>query len=734
MKKIILNIGGMSCSGCSRGLEKYLNRQEGIKNASVNLVLAEALIEYDNSITKKDIENFIKEAGFESLGEHKEIDEKKMARKALNGLLISIIPVILIMYITMHHMLHLPSIPYINIDHPIVYSLVLFILSLVFLIYGFDIFKSGLKNMFHKTPNMDTLVLIGVVASYTYSVYCMIKVLLGDTNYIENLYFESSVMIIYFLKLGRYIDGRSKEKTKEAIKELVQMTPNYATLKDKNRERKVTIDEIKKGDILIAKPGEKIAVDGIIVEGEAYLEESFITGESKPIKKKAKDEVIAGSLSIDGYLEYKALKIGKDSTISSIVRLVIEAANTKMPMARLADTVSSYFVSIIIVIAIIVFFINLILGSYLGDAINSFVTVLVIACPCSLGLATPLAIVVSEGLCAKEGVLVRNSKTLEAIYETDTIVFDKTGTLTYGNLKIAKIFNYSDYDNDEIIRLVASIEDKVNHPIARTFANYINENNLTLLDTSEIKSIAGMGISGKIFDNSIYIGSEKLLDKLKIISDKTKDEKELRDDNNTFMYVIENKKIIALIGIKDVVRENAKSAIDKLKYLGKNVIMLTGDNLEVAQNISNSLGIEEFYASKMPNEKNSYIKELMNSNKSVMMIGDGINDAPSLATSSVGVSMGGATDIALNSADVILLHDNLEKIVTLIEISKRTIRNIKQNLFWAFFYNICMIPIAAGLLKPFGIVINPMLASLAMTLSSLTVVFNALRLKSYRKK
>lgn len=734
MKKIILNIGGMSCSGCSRGLEKYLNKQKGIKNASVNLVLAEALIEYDNSISKSEIENFIKEAGFESLGEHKEIDEKKIARNARRGLLISLIPVILIMYITMHHMLHLPAIPYINIDYPIIYSLTLFFLSLAFLIYGFDIFKSGLKNMIHKTPNMDTLVLIGVVASYAYSVYCMIMVLLGNRYYIESLYFESSVMIIYFIKLGRYIDGRSKEKTKEAIKELVQMTPNYANLKDENGERKVTIDEIKKGDILIARPGEKIAVDGIIVEGEAYLEESFITGESKPIKKKCKDKLIAGSLNIDGYLEYEALKIGKDSTISSIVRLVIEAANTKMPIARLADTVSLYFVPIIIVIASLTFLTNLIFGNYFEEAINSFVTVLVIACPCSLGLATPLAIVVSEGLCAKQGLLVRNSKTLEAIYKVDTIVFDKTGTLTYGNLRIAKIFNYSDYDDDEIIRLVASFESKVNHPIGRAFKNYADEKKLALLDTSGIKNMAGMGISGKIFDNTFYIGNEKLLDKLKITSYKTVDEEELRNNHNTFMYVIENKKIIALIGIKDIVRKNALITIDKLKYLGKEIIMLTGDNLEVAQAVSESLRIEKFCASKMPNEKTSYIKELMNSNKNVMMIGDGINDAPSLATSNVGISMGGATDVALNSADVILLDDDLEKIVTLIEISKRTIRNIKQNLFWAFFYNICMIPIATGLLKPFGVMINPMLASFAMTLSSLTVVFNALRLKRYEKK
>ncbi len=734
MKKIILNIGGMSCSGCSRGLEKYLSRQKGIQSVNVNLVLAEALIEYDESITKKDIEKYIKEAGFESLGEHKEIDEKNEAIKTRRGLLISLIPVILIMYITMHHMLSLPPIPYININYPIIYSLVLFILSLIFLVYGFDIFKSGLKNILHKTPNMDTLVLIGVMASYTYSVYCMVMILLGNISYIESLYFESSVMIIYFIKLGRYIDGRSKEKTKEAIKELVQMTPDYATLKDKKNERKVTIDEIKKGDILIAKPGEKIAVDGVIIEGEAYLEESFITGESKPIKKKSDDKVIAGSVSLDGYIEYKALKIGKDSTISSIVRLVIEAANTKMPIARIADIVSSYFVTIIIIIALITFFVNLILGVNLEEAINSFVTVLVIACPCSLGLATPLAIVVSEGLCAKEGLLVRNSKTLESICKTDTIVFDKTGTLTYGNLRIAKVFNYSDYDNDEIIRLVASLEDKINHPIARTFVNYANEKKLILSDTGDIKNITGMGITGKISDKKFYIGNEKLLDKLKVTSDKITDEKELRNDDNTFMYVIENKKVIALIGIKDVVRENAKNTVDELKRLGKEIVMLTGDNFEVAKSVSNSLGIEKFYASKMPSEKTSFIKELMNNNKNVMMIGDGINDAPSLAISNVGVSMGGATDIALNSADVILLHDNLEKIVTLIGISKRTIRNIKQNLFWAFFYNICMLPIAMGLLKPFGIVINPMLASLAMTISSLTVVLNALRLKYYNKK
>ncbi len=415
MKKINLSIDGMTCSACSNGLEKYLNKQEGILNASVNLVMANATIEYDEKVLNQEkIEEFVKEAGFKSLGEFKEIKiEEKNKNEKIKFIIFSFLAIIL-MYISMGHMINLPAIPFLNPHtNTTNYMISLLILTICFLIYGFDILKNGYKNLIHKTPNMDTLVTIGVMASLLYSIYNMYIVFTGNHTKVMNLYFESSAIVIYFIKLGRYIDGISKDKTKEAIQKLVKITPNTAVVKIDGVEKTVTLDEIHKGDTIIAKAGEKIAVDGEIISGKAHLDESFITGESKPVSKEIGSKVIAGSMNYDGYIEYKAEKIGKESTISEIVRLVIEASNTKAPIAKIADKVSGYFVPSVIAIAIITFFVYILIGQGFETAITSFVTVLVVACPCSLGLATPLAIVVSEGLCASNGILVKKSEILE---------------------------------------------------------------------------------------------------------------------------------------------------------------------------------------------------------------------------------------------------------------------------------------------------------------------------------
>lgn len=735
MKKIILSIDGMTCSACSQGLEKYLNKQEGIVKASVNLVLAQALIEYDDNIDILTLENYIKEAGFISLGIYNPTKENKKDNRKIFLLIYGVLALI-VLYISMSHMIGLPSIEYIDMmKNPTNYSIALFILTIPFLIYGKDIFISGIKNVIHKTPNMDTLVSLGVFSSFLYSLFSITMILTNNnpTTYVESLYFESCAIIIYFIKLGRFIDGRSKEKTKEALKELVQITPTIAHLKKDKEEVEVTIDEVNKGDILIAKPGMKIAVDGIVVSGETHLDEAFITGESVPTKKSVNDKVVAGSINLDGYIEYKAEKIGKNSTISEIVRLVVEATNTKAPIQRYADQVSGIFVPSIILIAIITFITYLLLGNTLSVSLTTFVTVLVVACPCALGLATPLAIVVSEGLCAKNGILVKTSETLENAHKVDTIVFDKTGTLTYGNLKISKIYNFSDYKENELIEKVASLEAKTTHPIAKAFSTYASENKISPQEVTSFNNIAGIGLEGIVENKKIYVGNSKIFNKLKITNKYTKEEKELATSGNSIIFVIEEKKVIGLIGVKDIVRDNAKMTISKLKKLGKNIIMLTGDNEETANIIAKSIGINTVIAEVLPKEKTKVIKDLIKNNYNVMMVGDGINDAPSLATASIGVSINGGTDIAADSSDVILMNDNLEKILSLIDISKKTIRNIKQNLFWAFFYNVCMIPIAIGLFSKFGIKMNPMLAGFAMTISSLTVIFNALRLKRWKE-
>lgn len=728
MQKVILSIGGMSCSACSSGLEKYLNNQNGIINASVNLVLSNALIEYEDGITIDDLNQFIKEAGFSSLGIYNENTENEKNKGFITLILFSVLS-ILVLYISMSHMIHLPVIPFLHmINHPINYSICLFILTLPYLFYGFDIFKNGYKNLIHKTPNMDTLVSIGVLSSFLYSVFGTIMILSGKKGYVENLYFESACIVIFFIKLGRYIDSKSKEKTKEAIKDLVQITPSKALLKTQNGEKEITLDEIKVGDILICKPGMKVAVDGTITKGKSHFDEAFITGESLPVKKDKNSKVVAGSLNIDGYIEYKAEKIGKDSTISEIVRLVVEATNTKAPISKTADKVSGVFVPSIMLIGVVTLVIYLIIGSGINVALTHFVTVLVVACPCALGLATPLAMVVSEGLCAKNGILVKKSETLEMAHKIDTIVFDKTGTLTHGNLQISKIYNYSNFTEKELLKLVGSIESKSTHPIANAFKIENNE----LLEIEDFENLEGIGLSASINKKKYYVGSSKIFAKLEIKNTYESDEQTLQEKGNSIVYVIESKKVIALIGVKDIVRDNAKKVIKELKKRNIEVIMLTGDNELTASVVAKELGIDEVIASVLPAGKTNKIKELINSEKNVMMIGDGINDAPSLATANIGVSVSSGTDIASNSADVILMSNNLMSIIHLMKISGKTIRNIKQNLFWAFFYNICMVPIAIGLLSKWDISMNPMIAGFAMTISSLTVIFNALRLKSIK--
>ena len=731
MKKIILSIDGMTCSACSNGLEKYLLKQDGIINASVNLVMSNALIEYDESkLNQKNIEEFVKKAGFKSLGLYTDIKTKNNAKNNKILFIIFLILAIVLMYVSMGHMVGLPTFEFLNMHtHPISYSIALLILTIPFIIYGFDIIKSGFKNLIHRAPNMDTLVAIGVLSSLLYSIYNMYMLIRGNSSYVEHLYFESAAIVIFFIKLGRYIDGVSKDKTKEAIQKLVQITPKDATIKVEGKEKRVTIDEINKGDIVISKPGERISVDGEIIVGKTHLDESFITGESKPIVRTIGDKVIAGSINYDGYIEYKAERIGRDSTISEIVKLVIEATNTKAPIAKIADKVSGYFVPVVIIIAFITFLVYLTLGLGFASAINTFVTILVVACPCSLGLATPLAIIISEGVCATNGILVKKSETLENASKINTIVFDKTGTLTYGTLKIAEILNYSNLSNNELIQLAGSLEAKSTHPISKAFIEYLETNKIKLLNVEKFEDISGYGITGIINDNTILVGNSKLLDKNNIENNYKEQEGILAEKGNSIIYIVKNSEILGIIGVNDIIRENAKEIVSTLKHSNIDVIMLTGDNEKTAKSIADILEIKNVIANVTPSEKTKIIKNLKEEGKIVMMCGDGINDSPALALSDIGVSVNSGTDIARDSSDVILTKNDLSSIINLINISKKTIKNIKQNLFWAFFYNTLMIPIAMGVLSPFGIAINPMIASLAMVLSSFTVILNALRLK-----
>ncbi len=732
MKKVLLKIDGMTCSACSSGLEKYLNKQDGIKEAVVNLVMNNASIEYDDTkLTLEQVEKFVEKAGFTSLGiDNFEKDEKKKSNEKYKLVGITIIS-LLVLYISMSHMVGLPVIPFLHmVNHPVNFAVALFILTTIVLVMGRDILKNGYENLIHKTPNMDTLVTIGVLASYIYSIYGTMQIINGQKEYVENLYYESAAIVIFFIKIGKFVENKNKDKTKEALKSLMSITPNNATIIKDEKEVKVTIDEIQKGDIVICKPGEKIAVDGEIVDGETHINESFITGESVPVKRVIGSKVIAGSINYEGTIKYKAEKIGRESTVSEIVRLVAGATATKAPIAKIADKISGYFVPVVLVIAVISFVLWLAISKDLAHAINIFVSILVVACPCSLGLATPLAVVIASGNASKKGILVKTSEALENTHKVKTICFDKTGTLTKGTLSVSKIYNYDGIEENELIKKVASIENKSEHPIARAIVNYAKEKNIELEEVKEFKAIAGFGVSAETNEEDKYlIGNSKLMnnENIEILNDE--DEKTLVNEGNSILFVSKNGKLVALIGVKDVLKENVAEVIKELKAKHIEIVMLTGDNEKTAEIIAKQIGIDKVISNVTPKEKAEKIKELKKDGL-VMMCGDGINDSVSLVTSDIGVSISSGTDIAMDSAQVVIMNDDLEKINELREISEKTIRNIKQNLFWAFFYNVCMIPIACGILEPFGVKMNPMIAAFAMTISSLTVVLNALRLRT----
>lgn len=731
MKKVILDIEGMTCSACSNGLEKYLNKQKNIKSASVNLVMSTASIIYDD-LSLDELNKYVLKAGFKSLGVHKEVEKKK---ESILPFIIFGFLSLLVLYIGNASMLNMPIISFLNMEEkPLIYSFTLLILTIPYLFYGKSVITSGLKNLVHKMPNMDTLVTIGILSSFLYSLFGVIMVTLGFSEYVHQLYFESTIFVIYFIKLGRFISEFSQNKTKNAIKDLVTITPKIARIKKGEKTFEVTIDEVKKDDVLIAYPNEKIAVDGIIVRGESHFDESFITGEQIPISKGVNDKVVAGSYNFDGTVTYKALKIGKESLISEITNLVIEATNTKTKTGQLVDKICNYFVPFVFIIAFLTLVFSLIINSSFSISLTRFVTVLVIACPCALGLATPLALVVALGLCAKKGILIRTSEILEITSKVNQVVFDKTGTLTESVLTISKIHNYSKLEDRNILSILGALEVSSLHPIAKSITSYLQKEYISYDKNVKIENIANYGIKGELNNKTYYAGNRSLLKKLKIKNLHLNDEEKLTKEGNSIVYLVENKKIIALIGIKAPIRRHAKEVIKNLNKLGITTSMLTGDNLASASIVAKELGIKEVLANVTPKEKSLFIKKLKSDGKKVLFIGDGINDAPSLALADVSVTLGSGTDVAASSSNVILINNDLSKVISLIEISKKTLRNIKQNLFWAFIYNILMLPIAAGLFTNLGIEINPMLGCIAMLLSSLIVTLNALRLKIICKK
>ena len=716
MKNIILNVGGMTCSGCSARLEKYLNKQEGIFSASVNLVLATAKIEYDeNLLDVNKLNKFIEESGFTSYGEEYNKNKRKPERFVL---LIYTVLTILLMYISMGNMfkIKMPNIIDMH-SNPIIYAVSLAVITFLYFIYGFDIIKSGIKNLVNKMPNMDSLIMIGVIVNYLYSLFNMILVFRGDMNGLHHLYFEASAMTILFVKIGRFIDKNNRIKATDAVKGLVSVTPKNAVKLVDGEEKTVTINEISKGDIIVCRPGEKIAVDGIVRKGRTNINEALITGESKPVHKEIGDEVIAGSINCNGYIEYEAVRIGRETNISNIVKMVVEATNSKTEIQKFVDKVSGIFVPAIFIIAVLASILNFVIIRDISIAVNVFVTVLVVACPCALGIATPLAMVVSIGKLSKNGIFIKSSESLEILNGIKNIVFDKTGTLTNGKFSVVDK-NIS----DENMQILQSIEFNSKHPIAQSICEFSDFNKI---EVTNFREIEGYGLQADIGNITYYVGSSKFVKEQCINNIYGNDEEKFLSNGYTIVYLFNNDGVLGIVGLADTVKDGVKELIQELKNMNKNIYMLTGDNEAAAKIIANEIGIDNVESNLTPKQKLVYVSNMNDDTNSVMMVGDGINDSPSLKAAAIGVSVEGGSDVSADSSDIILMNSNIGIISLLLKVGKKTNRIIKQNLFWAVFYNCLMIVIATGLLP---IHINPMIASMAMMMSSLMVVFNSLRL------
>ena len=716
MKNIILNVGGMTCSGCSAGLEKYLNKQDGIFSASVNLVLATVKIEYDeNLLDINKLNKFIREAGFTSYGEEYNKNKRRPERLVL---LIYTVLTILLMYISMGNMFKITMPNIINMHfNPIIYSISLAAITFLYFIYGFDIIKSGIKNLVHRMPNMDSLIMIGVIVNYLYSLFNMILVFKGDMNGLHHLYFEASAMTILFVKIGRFIDKNNRIKATDAVRGLVSVTPKKAVKLVDGEEKTVTINEISKGDIIVCRPGEKIAVDGVVRKGRTNINEALITGESKPVHKEIGNEVIAGSINCNGYIEYEAVRIGRETNISNIVKMVVEATNSKTEIQKFVDKVSGIFVPTIFILAVLASILNFVIIKDISVAVNVFVTVLVVACPCALGIATPLAMVVSIGKLSRNGIFIKSSESLEILKSIKNIVFDKTGTLTNGKFSVVDK-NIS----DENMQILQNIEFNSKHPIAQSICEF---SDFKKIDVTNFREIEGYGLQADIGNITYYVGSSKFVKEQCINNIYGNDEEKFLSNGYTIVYLFNNDGLLGIVGLADRVKEGVKELIQELKNMNKNIYMLTGDNESAAKIIANEIGIDNVESNLTPKQKLVYVSNMNDDTNSVMMVGDGINDSPSLKSAAIGISVEGGSDISADSSDIILMNPNIGIISLLLKVGKKTNRIIKQNLFWAVFYNCLMIVVATGLLP---IHINPMIASMAMMMSSLMVVFNSLRL------
>ena len=741
-------VTGMTCSACSSRVEKCVEKLDGVNTVSVNLLTNSMQVDFDeNKLTEEKIADSVIQAGYGmeiSTGKAEKKEEKEdIVEKNIESMkkrtIWSFIFLIPLMYVAMGHMAGLPQLSFLSGDvNAVSFALTQLLLCVPVLYINRAYFERGFRSLIHGAPNMDTLISVGSGASLIYGIFAIYRMGygLGTQNmelvhrYLHDLYFESAVMILALINIGKYLEARSKGKTSEAIQKLIDLAPKTALVERNGQVLEIAAEDVLQGDILQVKPGSSIPADGVVVEGMTSVDEAAITGESMPVEKKTGDTVTAATLNKTGFIRMRAARVGKDTTFSQIIRLVEEASSSKAPIARMADKIAGIFVPTVMGIALLTGIVWLVMGAEFEFALSCAIAVLVISCPCALGLATPVAIMVGTGKGAENGILIKSGEALEITHNVQSVVLDKTGTITEGKPVVTDIISFGMSEN-EILKIGAALEKKSEHPLAE--AVLLKAKGMELPNAENFAAIPGKGITAEIQGSVYYAGNQKLIKEQGISCEKALSSIEkLSEEGKTPLILADEKQILGVIGVADVVKPTSAKAIQELKKLGIQVIMLTGDNARTAKAIQKQLDIDTVIAEVLPQDKEREISRLQEEGRAVAMVGDGLNDAPALARADVGIAIGAGTDVAIESADIVLMKNDLQDVATAIELSKAVIRNIKENLFWAFFYNVCGIPLAAGVLYPvFGLKLSPMFGAAAMSLSSLFVVSNALRLRFF---
>ena len=747
MEKKEYKLSGMTCASCAMTVEMAVKDLETVEDVNVNLATERLSLIPKEGFDSQQVLDAVAEAGYQAEEKGKdrpsEVNEEAVARaqalrRKKQELLILLLTTLPLLYISMGSMVGLPLPSFLDhMAHPLVFVLSQLLLTLPAVWIGRGFYQRGFRNLIKKHPNMDSLIAVGTSAAFLYSLYSVSQVFLGHHPFVHQLYFESVAVIITLILLGKYMESSAKGRTSQAIQSLLELVPSQATVIRYGEAVTIDTEDIRVGDIIRIRPGERMPVDGLVTDGQTFVDESMMTGESVPIEKKVGDTITSATINQNGSIDYQATRVGSDTTLAQIVRLVEEAQGSKAPISALADKISLYFVPIVLSLATLsAFGWYFLAGESLSFSLSIFIAVLVIACPCALGLATPTAIMVGTGKGAENGILIKSGQALEAAYQLDTIVLDKTGTITVGKPSLTDLLPLGAFNRSDLLQLIASAEQHSEHPLAQAILEAAEEEGLDLLPVSHFEAIVGRGLSAQVEGRQLLVGNESLMKEKNIDSSAFQEQLlELSQEGKTAMFVAVDGQLAGIIAVADEMKSSSLSAVQELQSMGLEVIMLTGDREETATAIAQKAGIQKVIAGVLPDGKAAAIKNLQEAGKKLAMVGDGINDAPALVQADVGIAIGSGADVAIESADVVLMHSDLQDVVKAIKLSQATIRNIKENLFWAFAYNTLGIPIAMGLLHLLGgPLLNPMLAGLAMSLSSVSVVANALRLGRFKMK